>query len=73
MSSANPDFRNASSTQDVHAAADPERDFGNTIQRHLGKVWQYPVTILLVNSTVRLFHSLYCLLMTTSSWVRYQP
>ena len=42
MSSANPDFHNASSTHDVHAAANFEKSFG---EGYLGKVWHYLATI----------------------------
>ena len=73
MSSANPNFHTAGSTQDLHPAAEAERDSGSTIQSYSGKVWQYlVVTILLINPTFRLFNSLCGLLMTTSSWVRYK-
>lgn len=72
MSTANLDFQNASSMQDVHAVADSERDLGSTIQGYLGKVWQCLVTIPLISPTTRLSHSLCGLLMTTSSWVRYK-
>ena len=48
MSSANQNFHTAGSTQDLHPAAETERDSGSTIQSYSGKVWHDLVTIHLI-------------------------
>lgn len=61
MSSPNLEFHNPSSTQDVQAAADSERDFGTTFPSYSGKVWRYLVTIPLIDPSFLLFPFFVCL------------